>query len=394
MRFLLIFSNDSTFLKAPLIKARWAISTIFFCYGLTFASWASRIPSIQEKFSLSEAELGTLLLMLPIGSFISLPIAGVLVAKWNSFSVTRLSIVLYLISLVAISISESIYLLGLVLFLFGLMGNMVNIAINTQAVSLEKEYKKNIMASFHGMWSLAGFFGAIIGAFMIGNEIVLQYHYTIIFATSILASIISFKFLIKSDIDEEDDKPIFVIPDKSLLLLGVIAFCSMMCEGTMFDWSGVYYKKIVNAPKDILGLAYTFFMVSMAGTRFVADYFTTKFGVKKVVFFSGLLNFSGLLILILFPGRIISLIAFFIIGAGVSSVIPLVFSLAGKSKTMSSSVALASVSTMGFFGFLLGPPLIGYLAAWLNLQASFSFIALMALCVTILATRIKSNSNS
>ncbi|ADR20883.1 MFS transporter [Marivirga tractuosa] len=380
--------------KSPLIKARWAISTIFFCYGLTFASWASRIPSIQEKFSLSEAELGTLLLMLPIGSFISLPIAGVLVAKWNSFSVTRLSIVLYLISLVAISISESIYLLGLVLFLFGLMGNMVNIAINTQAVSLEKEYKKNIMASFHGMWSLAGFFGAIIGAFMIGNEIVLQYHYTIIFATSILASIISFKFLIKSDIDEEDDKPIFVIPDKSLLLLGVIAFCSMMCEGTMFDWSGVYYKKIVNAPKDILGLAYTFFMVSMAGTRFVADYFTTKFGVKKVVFFSGLLNFSGLLILILFPGRIISLIAFFIIGAGVSSVIPLVFSLAGKSKTMSSSVALASVSTMGFFGFLLGPPLIGYLAAWLNLQASFSFIALMALCVTILATRIKSNSNS
>ncbi|WP_375578152.1 MFS transporter [Marivirga tractuosa] len=345
------------FFKSPLVKARWAISTVFFCYGLTFASWASRIPSIQEKFSLSEAELGTLLLMLPIGSFISLPIAGILVAKWNSFLVTRLSIVLYLISLVAISFSENIYLLGLVLFLFGLMGNMVNIAINTQAVSLEKEYKKNIMASFHGMWSLAGFFGAIIGAFMIGKEILLQYHYTIIFSASIIAALISFKFLIKQDLDEDQDKPIFVIPDKSLLLLGIIAFCSMMCEGTMFDWSGVYYKKVVNAPKDILGLAYTFFMVSMAGTRFIADYFTTKFGVRKVVFFSGLLNFTGLLILIIFPGKIISLIAFFIVGAGVSSVIPLVFSLAGKTKTMSSSVALAAVSTMGFFGFLLGSSL-------------------------------------
>lgn len=162
----------------------------------------------------------------------------------------------------------------------------------------------------------------------------------------------------------------------------------------MFDWSGVYYKKVVNAPQDILGLAYTFFMVSMAGTRFVADYFTSRFGVKKVVFFSGVLNFSGLLILILFPGEIISLVAFFIIGAGVSSVVPLVFSLAGKSKTMSPSVALAAVSTMGFFGFLLGPPLIGYLAAWLNLQVSFSFIALMALCVIILATQIKSTPNS
>jgi MFS family permease len=379
------------FFQSPLIKSRWAISTIFFCYGLTFASWASRIPSIQEKFMLSEAELGTLLLMLPIGSFISLPIAGILVAKWNSFLVTRLAIVLYLLSLVAISISENIYLLGLVLFLFGLMGNMVNIAINTQAVSLEKEYKKNIMASFHGMWSLAGFFGAIIGAFMIGKEIILQYHYSIIFSASIIASIISFKFLIKSDIDESEDKPIFAIPDRSLLLLGIIAFCSMMCEGTMFDWSGVYYKKVVNAPKDILGLAYTFFMISMAGVRFVADYFTSKFGVKRIIFISGLLNFTGLLILILFPGQIFSLIAFFIVGAGVSSVIPLVFSLAGKSKSMSSSVALAAVSTMGFFGFLLGPPLIGYLADWLNLQASFMFIALMALCVVILSTQIKSN---
>ena len=380
--------------KSPLVKARWAISTIFFCYGLTFASWASRIPIIQEKFSLSEAELGTLLLMLPIGSFISLPIAGILVAKWNSFLVTRLSIVLYLVSLVAISLSENIYLLGLVLFLFGLMGNMVNIAINTQAVSLEKEYRKNIMASFHGMWSLAGFFGAIIGAFMIGQEILLQFHYTIIFSASIVAALLSFKFLIKSDQEEDKEKPIFVIPDKSLLLLGIIAFCSMMCEGTMFDWSGVYYKKVVKAPQDILGLAYTFFMVSMAGTRFVADYFTSRFGVKKVVFFSGVLNFSGLLILILLPGEIISLVAFFIIGAGVSSVVPLVFSLAGKSKTMSPSVALAAVSTMGFFGFLLGPPLIGYLAAWLNLQVSFSFIALMALCVIILATQIKSTPNS
>jgi len=384
----------SQFFKGPFIKSRWAISTIFFCYGLTFASWASRIPSIQSKFSLSEAQLGTLLLMLPIGSFISLPIAGVLVAKWNSFLVTRLSIILYLVSLVAISLSENVYLLGVVLFLFGLMGNMVNIAINTQAVSLEKEHKKNIMASFHGMWSLAGFFGAVIGAFMIGEEILLQYHYFIIFGTSITAAVVSFKYLIKSDLDEEEDKPLFVMPDKSLLLLGIIAFCSMMCEGTMFDWSGIYYKKVVEAPKNILGFAYTFFMISMAGTRFVADYFTSKFGVKKIVFFSGALNFTGLVILIFFPDKIISLAAFFIIGAGVSSVIPLVFSLAGKSKTMSSSVALASVSTMGFFGFLLGPPLIGYLASWLNLQVSFSFIAFMALCVAILATQIKEHSNS
>ncbi|WKK83867.2 MFS transporter [Marivirga arenosa] len=375
------------------MRSRLAISTIFFCYGLTFASWAARIPTIQENFNLSEAQLGTLLLMLPIGSFISLPIAGALVAKWNSFIVTRFAIILYLLSLVIISFIDNIYMLGILLFFFGGMGNMVNIAINTQAVNLEKEYNRNIMASFHGMWSLAGFFGAIIGAYMIGADILLQYHYIIIFSTSVIAAIISFKYLLNADADQDTDKPIFAIPDKSLLLLGFIAFSSMMCEGTMFDWSGIYYKDIVKAPNEILGLAYTFFMVSMAGVRFIADYFTSKVGVKKVIFISGILNFSGMLLLVLIPGKIISLVAFFIVGAGVSSVIPLSFSLAGKTKKMNSGVALAAVSTMGFFGFLIGPPLIGYLASWLNLRASFSFIALMALSVALLATQIKSSQN-
>lgn len=377
-----------------LIKSRWAISVIFFCYGLTFASWASRIPTIQQKFSLSEAELGTLLLMLPIGSFVSLPLAGFLVAKTNSFFVTRISIILYLLCLIAIAISPQVYMLGAVLFTFGLMGNMVNIAINTQAVTLEKLYNKNIMASFHGMWSLAGFFGAIIGAYMIGQDILLKYHYLIIMVSAILAAILCFRFLLKADEPRESGTPIFILPDKSLMLLGIIAFSSMMCEGSMFDWSGVYYKKVVNAPAEMLGLAYTFFMISMAGTRFVADYFTEKFGVKAIIIFSGLFSLGGLLILIIFPGLYTSLVAFFIVGIGVSSVVPLVFSVAGKSTTMSPSIALAAVSTMGFFGFLLGPPLIGYLAAWFNLRISFTFIAFMALLVSILATQIKSPKKS
>ncbi|WP_236587971.1 MFS transporter [Marivirga aurantiaca] len=373
------------------MKSRIAISAIFFCYGLIFSSWAARIPTVQEKFDLSETELGTLLLMLPIGSFISLPLAGLLVAKWNSKLITQIAINLYLISLLLIGLSNNVYLLAFVLFFFGMMGNMVNIAINTQAVTLEKNYGRNIMASFHGMWSLAGFAGATIGAYMIGTDVLLKYHYAIVVVAGVIAAWISFNWLLKNDQEEGEEKPVFALPDKGLILLGVIAFCSMMAEGTMFDWSGVYFRKVVNAPEKWIGLGYTAFMISMAGTRFLADNFTKKYGIKNVIRVSGLFTVSGLLLSILFPYFITSIIGFFIVGIGVSSVIPLVFSAAGRTKTMSSGVALASISTMGFFGFLLGPPLIGFLAGWMNLQLSFSFIALMGLAVVILAGKIKTD---
>lgn len=381
----------SKFNSTSLLNSRIAVSTIFLCYGLTFASWASRIPTVQQKFQLSESELGALLLTLPIGSFISLPLAGFLVAKWNSRIVTQIAICLYLFSLFIIGFIENVYTLAFVLFCFGLMGNMVNIAINTQAVNLEKLYERNIMASFHGMWSLAGFAGASIGALMIGNDILLRYHYAIIFITSIIAAWISFNWLLKRDQDEGEDKPIFALPDKSLFLLGLIAFCSMMAEGTMFDWSGVYFKKVVEAPEKWVGLGYVAFMISMAGTRFLADNFTKKYGIQRVIRVSGIFTVSGLIISIAFPYFVTSIIGFLIVGAGVSSVVPLAFSAAGRTKTMSSSVALAAVSTMGFFGFLLGPPLIGFIAGWMNLKISFSFIALMGLAVVILAGKIKTD---
>lgn len=256
---------------------------------------------------------------------------------------------------------------------------------------MEKLYQRNIMASFHGMWSLAGFAGAAIGALMIGNEILLKYHYSIIFVVAIIAAWISFSWLLKKDQDEGEDKPIFALPDKSLLLLGLIAFCSMMAEGTMFDWSGVYFKKVVDAPEKWVGLGYVAFMVSMAATRFLADNLTKKYGIKNIIRASGILTVIGLCISIFFPYFVASIIGFFIVGAGVSSVVPLAFSAAGRTKTMSSSVALAAVSTMGFFGFLLGPPLIGFIAGWMNLKVSFSFIALTGLAVVILAGKIKTD---
>jgi Na+/melibiose symporter-like transporter len=273
------------------------------------------------------------------------------------------------------------------LFLFGFCGNMSNIAINTQAVGVEAIYARSVMASFHGMWSVAGFTAAAIGTVMIGANVLPYQHFIIISIFILTAIFITFRYTLKEDFNkQEKGQKIFVMPDKSLLNLGLIAFCSMICEGAMFDWSGVYFKKVVMAEKAWIGAGYTAFMSTMATGRFIADWFTSRFGVKRTFQLSGVLTASGLLVAVIFPYLITAMIGFFLVGFGVSSIVPLVYSAAGRSKVMSAGVAIAAVSTIGFFGFLIGPPLIGMIAGISSLRISFVVIAAMGLSVSIIAT--------
>lgn len=368
---------------------RIAVGTLFFLQGLCFATWASRIPTIQQTLGLSETQLGAVLLAIPVGSMISLPISGWLVAKFGSKKVVTLGAFLYSLTLVTLGMAQSTFELISYLLLFGFGGNFLNIAINTQAVGVESLYKKPIMGSFHGMWSLAGFSGAALGALMIGAGVLPVQHFLLVTIFVVLAAAVGIRYTMAEDPNKNTDQPIFARPDKSLLILGMIAFCSMICEGAMFDWSGVYFKKVVMADKAWVGAGYTAFMATMASGRFIADWFAGKYGLKRTLQLSGLLIASGLLLAVTLPGLVTAIVGFLLVGAGVSSVVPLVYSAAGKSKVMSPGVALAAVSTIGFLGFLMGPPLIGLVAGATSLRISFSIIAVMGLCVSIFATRAK-----
>jgi MFS family permease len=184
-------------------------------------------------------------------------------------------------------------------------------------------------------------------------------------------------------------QPLFAKPDTAILKLGLIAFGSLVCEGTMFDWSGVYFDKVLQVPASLRTLGYIAFMSSMAGGRFVADWLVTKFGVKHMLQASGIIISTGLLTAVIFPFIIPATIGFLLVGIGVSSVVPLTYGLAGKSTTMAPGAALAALSTIGFLGFLLGPPLIGFIAQAAGLRWSFTVIAIIGLSTTILATKIK-----
>jgi MFS family permease len=363
---------------------RLAVGSLFFLLGLCSASWASRIPSIQQQLHISDSLLGIILFALPVGSMISLSFAGQLVTKYGSKKVAGYSLLFYSILLYTVGLSENITVLITALILFGMAGNTANIAVNTQAVGVEARYGRNIMASFHGLWSLAGFSAAAIGTVMIGRNILPQNHFIIITAILLAGVAACFQYLLPEEEKSIPQKGFFVKPDKALIRLGIIAFCCMICEGAMFDWSGIYFQNVVEAKKEWIGAGYTAFMLTMATGRFVADWLTTRVGFKKTIQASGALIATGLGIAVIFPFVVTATIGFLIVGFGVSSVIPLIYSEAGKSKTTSPGVALTAVSSIGFLGFLIGPPFIGVIAGAVSLRISFVLIACIGILITII----------
>lgn len=389
-----VFGNfDSIFvdMKADTVSKRahrLAVAAFFFIAGLSFASWASRIPDVKARLQLSDAALGGVLFALPVGSMISLPFAGWLVARHGSKKIMTIAATCYPMVLILIGLSAQVWQIVPVVFLFGLLGNLCNIAINTQAVGVEALYGRSIMASFHGIWSLAGFTGAAIGTFMVSKGIVPVYHFLFIAVLSVTSVWMIRHFTLAKDAGHPG-QPLFVKPDGMLLKLGLISFSCMVCEGTMFDWSGVYFQKVVAVPKEITTLGYAAFMSTMAGGRFVGDWLVTRIGKQKVLQGSGIVIVAGLLTAVLIPKLVPATIGFLLVGFGVSSVVPLVYSAAGKSKAMSPGVALTAVSTIGFLGFLLGPPVVGFMAQAFSLRWSFTLIAALGFCTTILSSLIR-----
>lgn len=361
----------------------------FFLAGVCFASWASRIADIKQYLHLSDGGLGAVLFALPVGLLISLPFSGWLVTHYGSRPMVIPAALSYACLLPLLGLASTPWQLSAVLFFFGLVGNLLNISMNTQAVSLEALYGRSIIASFHGIWSLAGFTGGAIGMLMVYGKMTPLQHFSTISGAVIVIAFLCFRNLLKKDINAGTKPPLFAKPDTILLKLGLIALCCMICEGTMFEWSTVYFRKIVQVPKELTILGYTSFMFTMAGGRFIGDWLATRLGTKHMLQWSGLIIASGLSLAILFPYIVSATAGFLLVGIGVSSVVPLVYGEAGRSKTFSPGVALAAVSTIGYLGFLAGPPMIGFIAEAASLRLSFAVIAVLGFCTSIIATKTK-----
>lgn len=374
-------------------RIRIAIFCLYFCTGLCFSSWASRIPDIKTTLGLGDAAWGTILLMIPIGQICGMTISGLLISKVGSKKILPIALIGYVVALLFIGFSASEYALIISLIVFGFFGNFCNISVNTQAVTLETTYNKPIMASFHGGWSFAGLTGASVGLLMASLKLLPIYHFAIIGLLVFITLIINRPFL-QADLKKEKDPAQAANkkkdkPETFLFLLGIVAFCGMAAEGAMSDWSGLYLIDVVGTPNHLAPIGLAAYMITMASGRFLIDKATQKWGRKRVIQTGGILISVGLFTAVAFPHFITTIIAFMIIGFGTAGIVPTIYSIAGQKTKIPTSIALTIVSSISFLGFLMGPPLIGYIASATNLRYSYALIGLFGICIVVLASTIK-----
>nr|WP_314497452.1 MFS transporter [uncultured Chryseobacterium sp.] len=374
---------------------RISIFYFYFIMGLIFASWASRIPDIKKALHLNDGELGQVLFAMPLGQLTMMAVSGYLVNKYGSRPVLITAMIMYGIMLTFIANADSFAYLFSVLFLFGIASNMANIAVNTQAVSLEALYKRNIMSSFHGLWSLGGLTGGILGTVFAQTEWSVFTHFMIILVFGILGIFFFSRRLLHQDIKEADrdkdrtEKTVFK-PDAAVIILGLIGFGSMFCEGTMFDWSSVYFSTIIKPDESFVRMGYIASMGAMTLGRFVADKFVNRYQASTVLKYCGILITAGLLLATARPGLILSTFGFLLVGLGVSSIVPICYSAAGRLKTMSASIAITAVSSISFLGFMIGPPLIGLLSEITDLRIALLSASAFGILIIVLSEKYKS----
>lgn len=372
-------------------RIRVAVFIFYFIQGLCFSSWASRIPDIKMALGLNDASWGTVLLMIPLGQLIGMSLSGVLIPRIGSKLTFIFAMSCYTASLLAIGFCSSETLLLIGLLVFGFFGNFCNISVNTQGVIVEEYYGRSIMSSFHGGWSLAGLFGAGFGLVMTLLGVAPHLHFLLI-ALIVFIGLLLNMHCLQPDVEKDlsrSGKTAKHKPERFLFLLGIVGFCGMAAEGAMTDWNGIYLHEVVGVSEKLSPLGLAAYMITMASGRFVMDKIATRKGRKFVLQCCGACIFVGLLLSVVYIHPVVCLLSFMVIGFGTAGIVPTVYSVTGRKTKIATGTALTLVSSISFLGFLLGPPVIGYISHATNLRYSYALIGLFGVCIVWLASRLK-----
>lgn len=361
------------------------LSIFFFISGFVFSTWASRIPTIKTFYGFNDAQMGTVLLAMPVSSLIGLPISGWLIGRFDSRIPLTAAFTLNAIALAFIGFANSALSLIAAISVFSFTMRIFSVSANTQAISLQKLFEKKILGSMHGLWSAGGITGVGFCTLMVANAISIQLHLAMVAVLSVIVTLFSFNSLMKKDRSSQGNKLILGKPDPYILYLGILIFFAAVCEGGMFDWSGIFFREVLHV--RIFTYGYLTFMICMTLSRFFSDRIIDRLGMSKTYLISSFLVMTGISLAVALPTFWTSLIGFSLTGLGTASIVPMTYALAGGSKKYSAGMAISIIATYATLGMLAGPPLIGYLAHAIGLRYSFLAFAFSGL-VFIPITRL------
>lgn len=370
--------------------SRVSVKILFFLNGFIHANYFSRLPRIQEHFGVDNGTLGFVLLSASIGALVAMPFTGWMIIRNGSRKVTIFAGYFYCVMVPFIPLMPNVYSLMLLFFVMGVSTGMLDVAMNAQAVMVEQQLKKPIMTSFHAFFSVGMMLGALCGSLFAELNTTLFIHFLTIAGASVPIVFIARYYLIHDKpLVKDDDTPAFRLPNAAMVSVGIIAFCCMLGEGAMADWSTNYMENIALASESLAPLGLSAFALAMTIGRILGDGARVKFGDRSLVIVCGLIAFAGLSLAIVFVHPWAVITGFFIVGIGLSVIVPIAYSIAGNTKDLPPGVGLAMVTTVGYSGFLFGPPIIGFLADIFTLRYALVLVLILFAVLIWLGSRHK-----
>lgn len=367
-----------------------AVAAMFLLNGALFGMWASRIPAVVETHGLSPGSLGALLLLMAAGAILSFPVAGKASDSLGCATVTLPIAIVYCAALVLIALSPTVLTLAVSLFLFGAFHGSMDVTMNAWAGEVEKAAGKPQMSSYHAMFSLGAGLGAASGFAAAEVGLSVTSHFLIAgFIVAILALPFGWIGWVSTKVPRSHTDPVFAFPKGPLLAVGFFAFCSSLGEGGMADWSALFLVSSAGAEEAEAALGYAVFSVAMVIMRLMGDRVVQTIGPVNAARFAGLNAAVGSSIAVTFTTFPLMLVGFAFMGIGYALVVPLAFSRAANDPDIPPGQAIAAVSTLGYGGILLGPPLIGFVAEATSIRVAFAILTLMAIMIVVLARVVR-----
>jgi len=369
-------------------RARWAMATVFFVNGLVIASWVPHIPAIKGRHALGDGELGLVLLAMAAGSVLSLPAAGWLVGRLGSRAMTTTAGVALCLALPLPVLSGSVAMLSLSLALLGASNGVLDVSMNAHALSVERLYRHAIMSSFHAFFSLGGAVGAALAGVAMWLGIGGTVHVWGAAGVSFVAVITARRWLLSAGAEADRSTAVFGWPTRAVLFLGLLAFAGLLAEGAMADWSAVYLHDSLAASPAVAATGFAAFSLAMTVGRLTGDRIVGRLGAGTALRASSAVAGAGLGAALLIDAPPAAIVGFALVGLGISNIIPVLFSSAGRVGEVAAGAALAAVATPGCLGFLSGPPLIGLAAEHVSLRVALGIVCTACALVAVGARRI------
>ncbi|MGI8960250.1 MAG: MFS transporter [Bryobacteraceae bacterium] len=367
--------------------AWWGTILVFLVHGLLVATWVSRIPAIKSALKLNDAGLGLTLLSSAVGAVCAIPFAGRFVSRYGSRKVTAISSMAFCFSLVLPGLAVNALGLASALFAFGATAASMDVSMNAQGVEVEKRLGKPTMSRFHGMFSLGGMIGAGVGGIVAARSIRPVIHFGVSALVYLLAIIVTAPLLLEThDGVQADERRVSLkrIP-RALVALSAIGFCILLSEGAMADWTAVYLHQVLNAGSGTAAAGYSVFSAAMAIFRFLGDLITSRLGPARTVRIGGLVAACGMLWTLSVRSAAWAMPGFAAAGAGFSVIIPLVFGGGGRVQSISPGAGIATVTGIGYIGFIVGPPAIGFAAQVFTLRYALGLVIVCCIIASLLS---------